>query len=624
MAPRSVFFPITLILILHVVIGTAAVRYVTPAGAGAMNGSSWGNAAPGSSLQTIINTSSSGDQVWVAAGTYHPTSGTDRTISYAMKEGVGIYGSFSGTETSLIQRTLISGPSSILSGEIGSAGNSDNTYNVIRNGNLSRVSILDGFIIRDGHDDRTASASEGLGGGIYNESTIGGASSPTIRRCVVINNRATYGAGIFNNGFNGRTSSPLISHCIITGNTATGAGGGIDNFGVTGSASPEIVNCLIAANSAPVAGGIYCWGGDNGSASPSIINTAIVNNTATGGNAGGIIADNLNQFGGYSGSTAPVLKNCILWGNSATGAGPQFSVAGTGTVQATYSIVNLSGQSSPHLLSGATTGNGTADPLFVNSASGAGTDGNWMTSDDGFRLQSSSPAIDAGNGSGIPDYDLIYGVRSHGSSVDIGPYEDGAAAFPVELTSFTAVPNGSSIELLWNTATEQNNLGFEIQRSESDDRVQTAESTLWSTIGFVEGHGSSNTPQEYRFADRSVRARLYRYRLKQIDRDGGSTFSSMIEISAGSVPSRIMLEQNYPNPFNPSTMIGFSLPVSGLATLTVYDAIGREVSVLVNEYLEAGVYHQRRFDAGHLASGVYIMRLSSGAMSDHRTMALKK
>jgi len=603
---------------------TAEVRYVTPSGAGAMNGTGWANAFPGSSLQQAIDASAPGDQVWAAAGTYRPTSGTDRSASFSMKDGVEIYGSFIGTETVLTQRTMSGGSTSVLSGEIGAAGISDNSYNVLRNGDVSRSAVLDGFIVRDGNDDRTATASEGLGGGVFNFGTIGGASSPTIRRCVIINNRATYGGGIFNNGFNGRTASPLITHCVISGNTATGAGGGIDNFGVTGTASPEIVNCLIAGNTAPVAGGIYNWGGDNGSASPSITNTAIVFNSATAGNAGGLIADNLNQFGGSSGSSTPVLRNSILWGNSATGSGPQFSVAGTGTVQATYTIIDLSGQTTPHLLSGATTGNGTADPLFVNSASGSGTDGSWMTGDDGFRLQPASPAVDAGEGTAIPDYDLIYAVRTDGASVDIGPYEEGAAAFPVELTAFTAVPRASSVELRWSTATEQNNLGFEIQRSETDDGPLTAESLPWRTIGFVDGNGTSNTPQEYRFHDRNVRARTYHYRLKQIDRDGKFKYSQHAEVIIGKVAKVFAMEQNYPNPFNPSTMFDFTLQNTGPATLKIYNVVGQEVASLLNEVLEAGVRHQVLFNARGLTSGVYFARLVSGDRTQMRKILLMK
>ncbi|MBP6672019.1 MAG: T9SS type A sorting domain-containing protein [Bacteroidetes bacterium] len=596
----------------------STVRFVTPSGAGIQDGSSWANAYPGTSLQAAVNASSSGDHVWVAAGTYQTTSGTDRTISFSMKEGVLIYGSFAGTESLLSQRTMANGPTSILTGEIGEAGISDNSYRVIINGDLTTASVLDGFVIRDGNDDRTASATEGLGGGIYNAGSESGNSSPTIRNCVITNNRATFGAGIFNNGFNGKTSSPVISHCIITGNTATSAGGGIDNFGVTGNANPTITNCLIYNNTAPKAGGMYNWGGNNGNANPTILNSAFINNSATDSAAGGLIADNLNQYGGNSGSSTVVVRNSIFWGNTATGGGPQFAIAGTGTFTSTYSIIDMSGQSSPHVISGAGTGNLTSDPLFVNISNGIGADDQWMTSDDGLRLQSSSPGVDAGVNSGVPTVDLINNNRIANSIVDIGPYEYGSTPLPVELVSFSAMVQGVKIILTWNTASETNNHGFEVER-------KTAYSQ-WSRIGFVEGHGSSNIHHEYAFVDRTVPAGTIAYRLKQIDRDGTFSLSHTVELTSDASFSNFELSQNYPNPFNPSTSIRYTIPkgAGGVRTeLMVFDLLGREMEILVNEVQNAGVYHVR-FNASSFSSGMYLYRLRSGSFEEIRPMILMK
>src|SRR5205085_6441581 len=84
------------------------VLYVTAAGNGLRNGSSWANAYVGAALQTAINQAPGCQaQVWVAGGTYKPTSTTDRTVSFAMKAGVAIYGGFAGTETALSQRPPI-------------------------------------------------------------------------------------------------------------------------------------------------------------------------------------------------------------------------------------------------------------------------------------------------------------------------------------------------------------------------------------------------------------------------------------------------------------------------------------------------------------------------------------
>ncbi len=74
------------------------------------------------------------------------------------------------------------------------------------------------------------------------------------------------------------------------------------------------------------------------------------------------------------------------------------------------------------------------------------------------------------------------------------------------------------------------------------------------------------------------------------------------------IPKEFALEQNYPNPFNPSTKISWQSPVSGWQTLKVYDILGNEVALLVNQFLEAG-YYSTEFNASSLTSGIYIYRL---------------
>ena len=89
------------------------------------------------------------------------------------------------------------------------------------------------------------------------------------------------------------------------------------------------------------------------------------------------------------------------------------------------------------------------------------------------------------------------------------------------------------------------------------------------------------------------------------------------------LPKAFELLQNYPNPFNPSTNIGFRLPVASSVKIVVYDILGREVSVIVNERRVAGTYTER-FDASVLASGVYLYRLTSGSFVQTRKMIVVK
>jgi tetratricopeptide (TPR) repeat protein len=76
------------------------------------------------------------------------------------------------------------------------------------------------------------------------------------------------------------------------------------------------------------------------------------------------------------------------------------------------------------------------------------------------------------------------------------------------------------------------------------------------------------------------------------------------------LPQVYVLEQNYPNPFNPTTTIQYQLPEPGFVKLAVYDVLGREVALLVNEQKSAG-YHQAMLDASHLASGIFFYKLSA-------------
>jgi photosystem II stability/assembly factor-like uncharacterized protein len=85
------------------------------------------------------------------------------------------------------------------------------------------------------------------------------------------------------------------------------------------------------------------------------------------------------------------------------------------------------------------------------------------------------------------------------------------------------------------------------------------------------------------------------------------------------IPLEFSLSQNYPNPFNPSTTIRFSIPILGFTVMKVYDLLGREVAVLVNEKKEPGSYTVR-FDASGLASGVYFYKIQAGEFVKTRTL----
>jgi hypothetical protein len=184
---------------------------------------------------------------------------------------------------------------------------------------------------------------------------------------------------------------------------------------------------------------------------------------------------------------------------------------------------------------------------------------------------------------------------------------------PVELQSFTAQANESAVLLYWDTATEINNFGFNVERSD--------EFSNWVAIGFVEGQGNSNSPRYYNYIDKNIRKPgNYYYRLKQIDNDGKYKYSEVVLVEV-SMLINFHLSQNYPNPFNPSTLIKYSVPENGFIKLSVYNLIGEEVSVLINEQVDAGFY-ELTFNAAHLSSGTYFYRLQTGKTVQMKKMVL--
>lgn len=175
-----------------------------------------------------------------------------------------------------------------------------------------------------------------------------------------------------------------------------------------------------------------------------------------------------------------------------------------------------------------------------------------------------------------------------------------SSPLPVELANFTSSVSGKTVTLKWETKTELMNHGFEVERK--------TPGTDWQKIGFIEGHGTSNSPKYYSFSDQPTASGKILYRLKQIDTDGGFEYSPEIEVEMG-LPTEFALNQNYPNPFNPETVIGYALPVAGEVTLEVFNSLGEKIVTLVSGTMEAG-NHQVTFRADNLPSGLYFYKIN--------------
>jgi len=214
------------------------------------------------------------------------------------------------------------------------------------------------------------------------------------------------------------------------------------------------------------------------------------------------------------------------------------------------------------------------------------------------------------------------------TSIDIFDNESGfsntveieTTPIPVELSAFTARIDMNNVILEWGTASESNNYGFEIQRCQNEIK-------LFQKIGFVNGNGTTTTPNKYSFIDKDLSKNQYQYRLKQIDYNGDFEFSKVIEISVGPI-EEFRLYQNYPNPFNPTTTILYSLPQSCHVELKIYNVNGQEVYKLVDEFQVAGQHNVKwdssDFHTAKISSGVYYYRIKALSYTKLRRMILLK
>jgi hypothetical protein len=191
---------------------------------------------------------------------------------------------------------------------------------------------------------------------------------------------------------------------------------------------------------------------------------------------------------------------------------------------------------------------------------------------------------------------------------------DHSGSTPVELKSFSASVQAKVVTLSWSTATELNNRGFEIERSFNGGN--------FVTVAFINGRGTTSDPQSYSYIDSDLEMAKYSYRLKQVDFNGTFKYSDVIEVDMN-VPVDFVLDQNYPNPFNPNTIIRFGLREDANIKLAVYNLVGEEVALLVNEFRSAGTY-QENFNAAGLPSGTYLYRLEANGQSLTNKMIFMK
>ncbi len=185
---------------------------------------------------------------------------------------------------------------------------------------------------------------------------------------------------------------------------------------------------------------------------------------------------------------------------------------------------------------------------------------------------------------------------------------------PVELTAFTAMVNGTDVTLAWETASETNNAGFEVQMRQGEG---------WATLGFVEGHGTTTEAQAYSYTAEGLGVGTHTFRLKQIDFDGAFEYSGEVEATVEVVGTHL-LSNAYPNPFNPQAQFSLAVARDQHVTAELFNMLGQRVATLFDGTLEANDARIVQIDGRGLASGTYVVRIAGETFSDALRVTLAK
>ena len=255
--------------------------YVDADAVGSADGSSWTDAMP-TLTEALAFLCGAVTEVWVAEGAYRPTAGSDRFLSFALKDGVSFYGGFQGGETSINQRSPTGAPT-VLSGDI----QGGNSLHVVDGCGTDATAVLDGFYVSGGFADGTV-APDDMGAGIL---IVNG--SPTIRNVIVEDNIAVRGGGMaVDNG------SPIVVNAVFDDNTAVSGGGGLYT---AGGAAPVVTNATFSNNFSTVGGAVT-----NNASAPEFHNTIMWGNATS---------QVLNQVG-----STPTFHYSLVQGSGGSGA----------------------------------------------------------------------------------------------------------------------------------------------------------------------------------------------------------------------------------------------------------------------------------------------------------------
>ena len=248
-------------------------------------------------LQAALAAAVAGDQVFVAEGTYLASATGARGASFTLADGVEVYGSFLGTESSPAERPPFGTAPSVLSGDLngddGLGATGENSFQVVDGGGANASAVLDGFEVRGGNANGNGNNNRGAG------IVCLGGSNAAVRNVRFLGNSCTFGGGA---GYIG-SSTPSFTDCTFEDNDGGSFGGAFD---MAGAGAVRFDRCLFARNTADRAGALEIFATNN----VLISNSAFHANVATGTAGGGAI------WVGSGGSAT--ISNCSIVANSAT------------------------------------------------------------------------------------------------------------------------------------------------------------------------------------------------------------------------------------------------------------------------------------------------------------------
>ncbi|MFC1850344.1 right-handed parallel beta-helix repeat-containing protein [candidate division CSSED10-310 bacterium] len=451
----------------------AHVIYVDLDAAGDNDGSTWSNAF--TDLQDALSSAASDAEIWVAAGTYKPTAGDDRSATFIVPEDVSVYGGFNGTETSREQREWLDNETTLSGDLMGDdqdfTNNDENVYHVVTGGDHT---VLDGFFIIGGNADEYGGGvyapgvsmnishcvihrnySSRRGGGIFCRSSImtlldcsivnniayddgGGFCGEdsdiiTITGCTFKDNQALTDSLAYGGGLSlSEPSAVLIEQSIFQGNFANNGGGAIELYHAPNNT--VIKKCFFHDNTARGGGALF-----SENSVPQIVNCVFVANSADFGGAVYNFDSSsmtlINTTFAYNEATRAgsvrnyestlEITNSIFWGGIGTETNNEIGNRDSLTIIRYSNVAGCQGSGSDWNTSLGQDGGGNIDqnPLFSNAENPLGADALPCTQDDGLNLQSGSPCIDSGTSTNAPSDDICGTARPQGNGIDMGAYE---------------------------------------------------------------------------------------------------------------------------------------------------------------------------------------------------------